>query len=292
MGILSLGSSTLFNATPLETLEAAAAAGFDAVGIRVTGRKHGDGSASVTGNAPVIRELRRRRDDTGVAITHVTAYWATPELTLAEFTPVIDTAADLGASMIGVNCGYDDEARFVSFMAAYCEAAAKSRLRLLLEFMPFSGAKTLAQALRMLEQAGQPNLGLMVDPLHLARGGETPADLKKVDSHLIYMVQLCDAPPHKPAGIELRTEALSARLYPGEGGLPLHDFLDAVSPDVQIDVEAPHQAHARLTPVEQARMTAQKCRPFLAAYHDRLARHAKRSADRRTQRRTKRRWEK
>lgn len=285
MGILSLGNSTLFNASPVETINAAAAGGFDAVGIRVTGRKHGDGSAGVTGNAPVIRELRQRRDQTGVAITHVTCYWVTPELTLAEFTPVIDTAVELGAGMIVVNCGYDDEARFVSFMAGYCEAAAKSRLKLMLEFMPFSGAKTMAQAVRMLQQAGQPNLGLMVDPLHLARGGETPADLKKVDPGLITMVQLCDAPRNKPAGIELRAEALTARLYPGEGGLPLHDFLDAVSPDVQIDVEAPHRAHAGLTPDEQARMTAGKCRQFLAAYHDRLARHAKRSAARRVKRR-------
>lgn len=266
MGILSLGNSTLFNASPIETINAAAAGGFDAVGIRVTGRKHGDGSFAVIGNAPIIRDLRQRRDDTGVAITHVTAYWVTPDLTLAEFLPVIDTAVELGAGMIGVNCGYTDEARFVSFMAAYCEAAAKHRLKLVLEFMPFSGAKTLEQGVRMIEETGQPNLGLMVDPLHLARSGGVPADLKKVDPGLIYMVQLCDAPLEKPAGLELRAEALTDRLYPGEGGLPLHDLLDAVPPDVQIDVEAPCRQHAGLTPDEQARMAGERCRTFLAAY--------------------------
>ncbi len=288
MGILSLGNSTLFNASPIEVVNAAAAGGFDAVGVRVAGRKPGDGSAAVIGNASTIRDLRRRRDDTGIAITHVTAYWVTPDLTLAEFMPVIDTAAALGAGMIVVNCGYDDETRFISFMASYCEAAAKYRLKLVLEFMPYSGAKTLEQAVRMIKAAGQPNFGLMVDPLHLARSGGTPADVKKVEPGLIYMVQLCDAPLNKPAGIELRAEALTDRLYPGEGGLPLHEFLDAVSPDVQIDVEAPHRAHAGLTPDEQARMTAEKCRRFLAAYYDRLARHLKRSASRRVKRRLKR----
>ena len=266
MGILSLGPSTLFNASPIETVNAAAAGGFDAVGVRVTGRKHGDGSVAVTGNASLIRDLRRRRDDTGIAITHVTTYWVTPDLTLAEFAPVMETAAELGAGMIVVNCGYDDEARFVSFMAAYCEAAARSRLRLMLEFMPFSGAKTLEQGVRMVEATGKPNLGLMVDPLHLARTGGAPADLKKVDPALIYMVQLCDAPLEKRAGLELRAEALTDRLYPGEGGLPLHEFLDAVSPDVQIDVEAPHPRHARLAPEEQGRMTGEACRRFLDAY--------------------------
>ncbi len=266
MSILSLGPSTLFNASPIETINAAAAGGFDAVGIRVTGRKHGDGSVAVTGNAALIRELRRRRDDTEIAITHVTTYWVTPELTLAEFLPVIDTAAELGAGMIVVNCGYDDEARFVSFMAAYCEAAAQSRLKLMLEFMPFSGAKTLEQGVRMIEKTGQPNLGLMVDPLHLARSGSVPADLKKVDPGLIYMVQLCDAPLEKRVDLELRVEALTDRLYPGEGGLPLHELLDAVPPDVQIDVEAPHQSHARLAPDEQGRMTGEACRRFLDDY--------------------------
>ncbi len=266
MGILSLGPSTLFNASPIETLDAAAAGGFDAVGIRVTGRKHGDGSATVVGDASLIRELKRRRDDTGVAITHVTTYWVTPDLTLAEFSPVMDTAAELGAGMIVVNCGYDDEARFVSFMAAYCEAAARSHLKLMLEFMPFSGAKTLEQGVRMVEKTGQPNLGLMMDPLHLARTGGTPAELAQVDPGLIYMVQLCDAPLEKRAGLELRAEALTDRLYPGEGGLPLHDFLDAVPRNVQIDVEAPHQRHARLSPDEQGRMTGEACRRFFDAY--------------------------
>jgi len=266
MGILSLGNSTLFNASPIEVVNAAAAGGFDAVGVRVAGRKPGDGSAAVIGNASTIRDLRRRRDDTGIAITHVTAYWVTPDLPLAKFLPVIETAAELGAGMIGVNCGYPDEARFVSFMASYCEAAAKYRLKLVLEFMPYSGAKTLEQAVRMIGETGRPNFGLMVDPLHLARSGGTPADVKKVEPGLIYMVQLCDAPLEKPADLELRVEALTGRLYPGEGGLPLHDLLDAVPREAQIDVEAPCRQHADLTPDEQAKLTGKKSRQFLAAY--------------------------
>jgi sugar phosphate isomerase/epimerase len=277
MSILSLGPSTLFNASPIETVDAAAAGGFDAVGVRVTGRKHGDGSAAVVGNISLIRNLKRRRDDSGVAITHVTAYWVTPDLTLAEFLPVIDTAAELGAGMIVVNCGYADEARFVSFMAAYCDAAARSGLKLVLEFMPFSGAKTLEQGVRMIEETARPNLGLLVDALHVARSGGAPADLKKVDPRLIYMVQLCDAPLEKPAGLELRAEALTDRLYPGEGGLPLHELLDAVAPEVQIDAEIPCRRHAALSPQEQGRMTGEACRRFLAAYH---GKHGRASARR------------
>jgi sugar phosphate isomerase/epimerase len=266
MGILSLGSSTLFNASPAEVLQAAAAAGFDAAGIRLTGRAPRDGSVTVAGNAPIIGQLRRLRDDTGVTITHVTSYWVTPDLALADFLPVIDTAAELGAGMIVVNCGYAEEDRFVSFLESYCDAADRRGVRLTLEFMPYSGCRALEQAVRMIRLADRRNLGLMVDPLHLARSGGTPADVRNVFPAMIDMVQLCDAPLEKPAGIELRAEALSERLYPGDGELPLHELLDAVPAEVQIDVEAPCRKHAGLSPGEQAKQAAAACRRFLSAH--------------------------
>jgi sugar phosphate isomerase/epimerase len=266
MGNLSLGSSTLFNASPVETVAAAAAGGFDAVGVRVAGRRPGDGGTPVIGNAAAIRDLCRRRDDAGIAITHVTAYWVTPELSLPDFLPVVDAAAALGAATIVVNCGDPDEARFASFLASYCEAAARHRLALALEFMPYSDAKTIEQAARMVRRAAQSNLGLMIDPLHLARSGGTPADVRRVEPGLIHMVQLCDAPLAPPAAAELRHEALADRLYPGEGGLPLHELLDAVPPQVQLDVETPCRQHAGLAPDEQARIAGAKCRRFLATH--------------------------
>lgn len=266
MRILSLGNSTLFKASPVEVIGAAAAGGFQSVGVRVTGRVPGDGGPTVIQDASTLRELQRRRDDAGISITHVTAYWVTAELGLADVLPVIDTAAALGAGMIGANCGNPDEARFVSFMAAYCEAAAKCRVKLVLEFLPYSGVKTLQQAIRVIRAVSQPNLGVMVDPLHLARSGGAPADVKRVEPGLIYMMQLCDAPLEKPADLELRDEALTNRLYPGEGALPLYDLLDAIPADVQIDVEAPCRSHAGLPPDEQGRIAGEKSRRFLAAY--------------------------
>lgn len=271
MAILSLGSSTLFNASPAQTVAAAAAGGFDAVGVRVTGRQPGDGGAPVAGNAAAIRDLCRRRDDAGIAITHVTAYWVAPYLSLPDYLPVIEAAAGLGAGMIVVNCGDPDEGRFVTFLAGYGEAAARCRLKLALEFMPYSDAKSLAQAVRMVRRAAQPNIGLMIDPLHLARSGGTPADLPGVEPGLIYMVQLCDAPLAAPAAARLRDEALADRLYPGEGGLPLDELLDAAPPEAQLDVEAPCRRHAGLAPDEQARIAGEQCRRFLAARRARAA---------------------
>ena len=264
MRTLSLGSSTLFNATPLEVIDAAAAAGLGAAGVRVSGRAPGDGAPAVAGDAGALRALRRRKQAAGIAITHVTAYWALPEAKLAPFLPVIDAAAELGSEMIVVNNGDPDESRFAAFMAAYCEAAARHGLRLVLEFMPYSGTRTLEQAARAIVAAGQPNFGLMLDPLHLARSGGTPAAVREIGRELIDVVQLCDAPLARPPGVELRTEALSDRLYPGEGELPLHELLDAAGPNAQIDIEAPCRQHAGLPPAEQAARAVAACRRFLA----------------------------
>ena len=261
--MLSLGNTTLVNASPPEVVTAAAAGGFDAVGIRITGHKPGEGTAPVAGNPALVREILSRRDEAGIAITHVSTYWVTPELTLADFRPVIETAAALGARMIGVNCGDPDEARFVAFMAAYCEAAARYGLKLALEFMPYSGAKDIEQAERMVERAAQPNFGLTIDALHLARSNGTPAHVRRVPPHAILLAQLCDAPARKPEGVELRTEALGSRLYPGHGELPLHDLLDALPPGVQLDVETPAPEHAGLTPGEQAIRAGRAAREFL-----------------------------
>jgi sugar phosphate isomerase/epimerase len=199
----------------------------------------------------------------------VTSYWVAPDLALARFLPVIEAAAQLGAGKIVVNCGYPEEEPFVSFMASYCEAAHKSGLKLVLEFMPYSGARTLEQAARMVAAAGQPNFGLLIDPLHLARSGGTPAAVRGLAPGRVDMVQLCDAPLAKPAGVDLRTEALTDRQYPGEGELPLNELLDAVGPGVQIDIEAPCRKHSGLAPADQARQAAAACRRFLA---DRAAR--------------------
>jgi hypothetical protein len=88
-----------------------------------------DGSTPVAGNAAAIRDLCRRRDDAGIAITHVTAYWVAPSLSLPDYLPVIEAAAGLGAGTIVVNCGDPIEDRFVAFLAAIARPPRGTRLK-------------------------------------------------------------------------------------------------------------------------------------------------------------------
>jgi sugar phosphate isomerase/epimerase len=98
--------------------------------------------------------------------------------------------------------------------AALCDRVGPD-LTVALEFMPYSGVPDLATAWRVLQDAGRPNSGLIIDVWHWARAGMTPADLDPVPADQIVAVQLCDVREHPME--PLRAESLGHRLPPGQG---------------------------------------------------------------------------
>ena len=96
--------------------------------------------------------------------------------------------------------------------AALCERAGPD-LTVALEFMPYSGVPDLATAWQIVQ--GVPAAALIIDNWHWARAGQTRADLDEVPAERIVSVQLCDVrqePMHPP-----RAESLGHRLPPGRG---------------------------------------------------------------------------
>ena len=72
------------------------------------------------------------------------------------------------------------------------------------------------QALPLLRRVNSPHLGLMLDPLHLVRGGGSLSQVASLNQADICFAQVCDAPSIKPDGVDASTEAKSMRFYPGE----------------------------------------------------------------------------
>ncbi len=267
MGHLTLGYSTLY-APPTETIVAAAAGGFKSVGIRITGRRVPDPYTQVINNPSMIREIRHRLDDTGLRLSNVSAYHFYPDLRLSDFVPVIEATAELGARVIVASCYDPDEVRYVEMLADRCQAAAKFGIGLALEFIPYSEARTIDDAYRLVKRAGQPNAGILIDSLHLYRSGSSPMTIKRIEPERICFAQLCDADSDIPGTVEgLRAEAISGRLYPGEGSLPLYQMLDALPGDIEIECEVPNAAHAHLSLSERARRAGDAIRSFLERYH-------------------------
>lgn len=126
-------------------------------------------------------------------------------------------------------------------LGEFARLAAAAGVGVLIEFTPLSHVPTLAAAASLLVQLDQPNLKIMVDTLHLARAGEGPDDIAKVDSRLFGYCQISDG----AAGIKdldaYMAEAIYNRAIPGDGELPLERILALLPKGITVSAEVPLQ---------------------------------------------------
>jgi sugar phosphate isomerase/epimerase len=237
---LAVAHLTALELTPCELVRQAARAGFDAVGLRLNPTALGATAyPSLVGSGAHV-ELRRVLADECVTVHDVEFIPILPGIDVASFAPMFEAAADLGARCVTVSGDDPDAARLADSLAALCELAARSGLRVDLEFMRWRHVGTLEQARAMVERAGSPNLAILVDALHLTRSGGSPADVRALPEGMVRAVQLCDASPDDPVGDEATIlEARTGRLPPGHGGLPLRELLDALPAGTTLGVEMP-----------------------------------------------------
>ena len=126
---LSLAHMTVMDADPLQLLEAAAAGGFDAVGLRVVPPLPGDRIIEVIGDLPLRRQIKERLEATGLTILDIEAIWLTPQTDVASLMSTLDVGAELGAEYL-LTVGHDpDRSRLVANFSLLCEAANRAGLR-------------------------------------------------------------------------------------------------------------------------------------------------------------------
>jgi sugar phosphate isomerase/epimerase len=274
MPILTLGWLTLLNTTPPDVITAAGQAGFKSVSIRITGRRLTDDYMPIVGNKANMQEIKRRMADGGLRMSNTSVYHMSPEITLEHLRPAIEATAELGAPIMVATCTDPDHARWTEFIAKVCEVANSFGIKVALEFVPFSQAKTIEAGYAIVQNSGAPNFGLLVDALHLSRSGGKPADIAKIDPARIIFAQLCDAVAERPQPDQLAQEARTGRLYPGDGALPLYDFLDALPSGIEIECEMPCVEYAKLSAAEQAMRAAEAARNYLKDYCDKRGKPA------------------
>ena len=252
---LCLAHLTLIELDPPALVDAAAAAGFDCIGVRIAPAFAGDPRPSMLAGTPQMRETLARLRDRGVAVHDVELVRLTADADVPGFEPLVAAAAQLGARQMLVAGDSADEEPLAERFAALCALGARYGIGMGLEFMPWRGIRTLDAARRVVSaaQAG----GVVVDAIHLDRAGHTAAELADLPPALLAWFQICDAPAQRPTTPqELLFQARSARLPPGEGGLDLAGMLRALPPGAVVSIEAPlHGGRAALLPpVERARM--------------------------------------
>jgi sugar phosphate isomerase/epimerase len=260
---ISLAHLTVLDADPIALIDAAAANSFDAVGLRIVPALAASEITDVIGDAAMQRRIRQRLADTGLKILDVEAIWLKPETRIEALKPALGTGAELGAKYVLTIALDDDRARLSDNFGKLCAASFACGLRTMLEFIPYSVLGTLREAHAFLTEVAPQDAGLLVDALHLSRSGGHPSDIAAYDPALFSYVHLCDAPQTKPPLEQNRDEARGNRLYPGDGGLWLDEFIAAFPPDTPLAVEAPNAATKNLPIAERARLAGEATRRLL-----------------------------
>jgi 2-keto-myo-inositol isomerase len=149
-------------------------------------------------------------------------------------------AVELGASVLLTfcACGFPegvsrDEAnrRAGEVAAEYGEAAAKFGLRIALE--PIGGTEFMPgpkEALRVARASRRDNVGMMMDTFHYYKSRVPMSDIRAIPRDALLIVHVNDClqlPPEK-----LRD---SHRVYPGQGVMPLREYLSVLKNDVGYD---------------------------------------------------------
>ncbi len=228
-GDLVLCAGTLESTPLLERLGPARAAGFAGVSVFTTDVVAAQ-EAGVT-----VGELRKRIEGEGLAVGEFDplAKWFPSavdggDLLAMNQDDALENASRLGArSVTAVVFPASPPSRdeLVDSFAALCDRAAGFDLQIHLEFIPFTPVRTLGDALSIVEAAGQPNGGVMLDVWHLFRSGGSAADVQAAAPR-VQGVQLDDAPVE--ASDNLVLETMTARLLPGEGAAGVPEILRAL----------------------------------------------------------------
>jgi len=263
MPLLSLAHLTILPADPLDLIECAARAGFEAIGLRIQPPLPGDAVVPVVGDHGMQRAIRRRLRETSLSVLDIEAFWITPDTDINAFRDAFATGAELGARFVLVVGNDPDRTRLADRFAQLCEYARASALIPMLEFIPYSEVRSLSDAHELIVETHASNAGLLVDALHLSRSGGSPADIARYAPGLFHYMHLCDAPAATPPRDEIRAEARGGRLYPGEGELGLAQFIASFPRATPIAIEAPSARHRHLTLAEQAALAARSARAVI-----------------------------
>lgn len=251
----SLAFLTVADLAPAEAIRVAAETGYTSVGLRLLpAAASGEGPYPILTDKAVLADAQAALAETGISVGDVEIVRLKPETRPGDFKPFLECAQALGASKILVAGDDTDHSRLTQTFAAFAELAAGYGLTSDLEFMPWTGVRNAAQALAIVEAAGQPSGGVLADALHWDRTGRDPDDLKRIAHEHIHYFQICDAPAeYDPSDAGLIAIARGGRLLPGEGGIDLHSFVRALPDDVPVSVEiASADLMRRLTARERA----------------------------------------
>lgn len=256
---LSLAALTVLELAPPQQVECAASAGYTHVGLRPVPATDTEVRHDLIGDTAQVRETEARLRDLGIKVLDIEILRLKPETNVNDYLPVLETGARFGATYVLIAGNDPDEARLTDNFGKLCDLARPLGLKPYIEPMPWTDARNVAQAGRIVGAADRANGGIIIDPIHFDRSGSTVEDIMALPAHMFGYMQFCDAPAERPSDVPgLLYQARCERRIPGEGGLDLLSLLKALPEGIPLSLEIPMEEMAKtVNAVERARLARQ-----------------------------------
>ena len=222
-------ATVALSGTLADKLEAAASVGFDGVEIMEADLLSFDGPPA---------DVRRICADLGLRIDIYQPFRdfeAMPDparaRNLDRAERKFDVMQELGTDLVLVCSNtqpgaLDDDSRAAADLREMAERAARRGLRVGYEALSWGRhVRTWGHAWRLVQSAGHPALGLIVDSFHTLALGDDPDGLAGVPGDRIFYVQLADAPR---LAMDVLPLSRHHRSFPYQGELPVDRFVRAV----------------------------------------------------------------
>jgi sugar phosphate isomerase/epimerase len=269
----SLAHLTSLQCSPPQLIEIAARAGYEFVGLRpIPVGAHDEPLHPFATDRALFSRTKAALAATGVRLLDIEVARIIKEAQPQDYLPAIEAAAQLGGKHVLSSAWCDDRPYIQDFFAELCALARQFGLTVDLEFVTWSGIRTLNEAADLVRASQCDNAGIVVDTLHFDRCHADVATLGSLPRDWFHFVQISDAPAkYSNEREELIRIGRGARLYLGEGGIDVAAILRRL-PAVPLSVEIPNTAKLAALGAEQyARLCIETARSYLAASTYRLA---------------------
>jgi sugar phosphate isomerase/epimerase len=241
----SLAHLTVLGLPPPEMTYVAARAGYDYVSLRpIYMGLPGEPNYALAENPQMLRQTKRALAETGVRLHDIELARIFQDVDLKKYLPAFEVAAELGAKAVLASIWGGEADYYTEKFGELCDMARPFGFTVDLEFVPIAAVNNLAMAASVLRKVNRPNAGLLVDMHHIHRSHDAAAELARLPREWFHFAHLCDAPGEIPTErAEMVRILREARLYVGEGGIPVADYLAAIPP-VVYSIELPNKERA------------------------------------------------
>lgn len=246
---------------PARFARQAAAAGFNAVGLRLHPAFPGAPFYELPQGSQAASEFRAVLGGEGMKVFDIEFFILGPDFNAASVEHIVADAADIGAKRLSA-CGDDDDyERLIGNLTAFCQLAGRYGMAVDIENMGWRTINTYARSASLVDACKQANAGALVDAIHFFRNGGT---ISEINTDAVHHLQLCDVTGPAPSRPEdMVNEARAGRLAPGDGILALKDLVAKLAGKAAISVEVPLVGDA--SPLEHLKDLNLKTRRVLQA---------------------------